>query len=36
MSKPLLTFVLIVIVLIGIMLIGIQWSDDVKFNSFIN
>ena len=36
MSKPLLTFVLIGIVLIGIMLIGIQWSDDVKFNSFIN
>ena len=36
MSKPLLTFVLIVIVLIVIMLIGIQWSDDVKFNSFIN
>ena len=36
MSKPLLTFVLIVILLIGIMLIGIQWSDDVKFNSFIN
>ena len=36
MSKPLLTFVLIVIVLIGIMLIGIQRSDDVKFNSFIN
>ena len=36
MSKPLLTVVLIGIVLIGIMLIGIQWSDDVKFNSFIN
>ena len=36
MSKPLLTFVLIGFVLIGIMLIGIQWSDDVKFNSFIN
>ena len=36
MSKQLLAFVLIGIVLIGIMLIGIQWSDDVKFNSFIN
>ena len=36
MSKQLLAFVLIGIVLIGITLIGIQWSDDVKFNSFIN
>ena len=36
MSKQLLAFVLIGVVLIGIMLIGIQWSDDVKFNSFIN
>ena len=36
MSKQLLAFVLTGVVLIGIMLIGIQWSDDVKFNSFIN